>query len=460
MNLWPFQAAAVPEIRAAVGRSGSVVYQLPTGGGKTIVAAELARLAAKKGKVTLLLVHRRELVAQAINTLAEACPGLSVGVEANGWPAQPWAQLQVGMVQSIVRRKHVTTPDLVIVDEAHHARAQTWERVLNRWPKAARVGLTATPQRLDGKGLYAHFKEMVTGPSIAELVAGEFLAPCRTVRLPAEFMLDLRDVRRDRHGDYRSDDVRSKITDKVIASAAASYLRYAKGRRAIFFGITTDHSKAVMERLRGLGVRAEHVDGTDSMARRDRVMGALRDGGVDVVGNCDLISEGFDAPGCDCILMGAPTRSVTRYLQCAGRAMRYVPGKVALFVDLTGISHHLGLPDEDREWSLEDGEVPGPKKPGALQHCSQCQTVTYRTPCPHCGYAPERAEVEELDIELEEATPARTAPKARTSRRELYRLIGEARRDPRPQLALEEIATERGYKPGWVSHVMRAYGIK
>ena len=111
-------------------------------------------------------------------------------------------------------------------------------------------------------------------------------------------------------------------------------------------------------------MRAEHVDGTDSMARRDRVMGALRDGGVDVVGNCDLISEGFDAPGCDCILMGAPTRSVTRYLQCAGRAMRYVPGKVALFVDLTGISHHLGLPDDAREWSLEDGEVAKPKKPG------------------------------------------------------------------------------------------------
>ena len=153
MNLWPFQAAAVPEIRAAVGAFR--VGGLSVGHGRRENhrgGRARAGWPRRKGKVTLLLVHRRELVAQAINTLAEACPGLSVGVEANGWPSQPWAQLQVGMVQSIVRRKHVTTPDLVIVDEAHHARAKTWEKVLNRWPKAARVGLTATPQRLDGQG--------------------------------------------------------------------------------------------------------------------------------------------------------------------------------------------------------------------------------------------------------------------------------------------------------------------
>ena len=106
-----------------------------------------------------------------------------------------------------------------------------------------------------------------------------------------------------------------------------------------------------------MGVKAAHVDGEDHAARRDRIMAEFRDGAIQVVGNCDLISEGFDAPGCSVIMMGSPTQSITRYLQQAGRAMRPGPGKRALILDLAGISHELGLPDEPREWTLEDGEV-------------------------------------------------------------------------------------------------------
>ena len=455
-----YQTDAVPELRAAIERSHSVVYVLPTGGGKTLVAGDLAKLAAENGGKTLLLVHRRELVAQAVDTLASACPDLSIGVEANGWPSQPWAHLQVGMVQSIVRRKHVVTPNLVIVDEAHHARAATWERVLARWPDAARVGLTATPQRLDGKGLRSHFAEMVLGPSIPDLIASDYLAPTRTLRLPEELLMNLEDVKMNRHGDYQGKDLRRRVTDKVIADAAQSYLRYAQGRSAIFFGITTDHSKAVIARLRDSGVRAEHVDGTDSHNRRDRIMNALRDGGVDVVGNCDLISEGFDAPRCDCVMLGAPTRSITRYLQAAGRAMRPEPGKVALILDLTGISHHLGLPDEVRNWSLDDGWIPEARgTAGGLRRCKSCSQVAYKVPCPHCGFAQEAPVVDELDTELEDAkTPSKRKPRMKQA--ELWKLIHAARKAPDPRLAVEEIARDAGYKLGWVNHILRVYGIK
>ena len=133
--------------------SGNRVYCLATGAGKTVVAAEIARLAGLKGSRTLFLVHRRELVRQAVDTLYEACPGEQVGVIAAGWPELPWAPLQVGMVQSIAKRERIPDFDLIIVDEAHHARAKTWATVLARWPKARLIGLTATPQRLDGKGL-------------------------------------------------------------------------------------------------------------------------------------------------------------------------------------------------------------------------------------------------------------------------------------------------------------------
>ena len=400
-ELRDYQITAVAELRAAITTHRTAVYVLPTGGGKTIVAAELARLAAEKGNRTLLLVHRRELVKQAIDTLSEACPGLSVGVEAAGWPSMPWAMLHVGMVQSIFKRKYVEKPDLVIVDEAHHSRAATFEEVLSRWHGAAMVGLTATPERLDGKGLWMHFHVMVFGPSIPVLVAADRLAPCRTLRLPAS--IDTKGVRKGAGGDYQRKDLGEKVTSRTVTSAADAYMEYAKGMSTIFFGVNRAHSRAVCEKLRAYGVKAAHVDGTDHTSRRDKIMSLFKSGGVTVVGNVDLISEGFDAPACECVMMGAPTRSVTRYLQMAGRAMRPGPGKTALILDLEGSSHELGLPDEEREWSLEDGEVKKKKKKNLVE-CPNCHALSYRRPCPHCGHATPAPSLAEQRRDLEVAT--------------------------------------------------------
>ena len=227
MPLRDYQHTDVGNIRAAIIRSGSVVYVLPTGAGKTVVASEIARLAADKGSQTLFLVHRRELVKQAVDTLTDAVPDVRIGVEASGFPQLPWAKLQVGMVQSIARRT-IAKPDLVIVDEAHHTRASTWTKVLDRWPQAKRIGLTATPERLDGRGLGTHFNEMVLGPTIKDLVAVGSLAPSRTLRIPSALLLD--GVKRDKHGEYLQAEVGKRITDNVIADASHAYQRYAAGK--------------------------------------------------------------------------------------------------------------------------------------------------------------------------------------------------------------------------------------
>ena len=360
------------------------------------------------------------------------------------------------MVQSIHRREHTVRPDLVIIDEAHHARAATWEAVLNRWPGIPRIGLTATPQRLDGKGLAAHFTAMVMGPTIDELVADGYLAPTRTLRIPSG--LALADVRRDKHGEYRADDLRSQFAGaqvgKVVGSAVDAYMDYARGKRAIFFGIHTEHSRLVCEGLQQRGIRAMHVDGKDNPVRRDGIMREFRDGGLQVVGNCDLISEGFDAPACEVVMMGAPTRSVTRYLQMAGRAMR--PGKTAMVLDLAGISYELGLPDEPREWSLSDGEV-RERKARTPTECPACHIVFYGRRCPGCD-APVAAPLtppEEVRSELVEAK--RGEPKVR--RPELMRLLSSARRADDPLAALRAIADGQGYKAGWVMHIARAWGL-
>ena len=167
------------------------------------------------------------------------------------------------------------------------------------------------------------------------------LAPTRTLRVPMSLMLD--GLKKDRNGEYRAADLSDKVTGAVVADAVDAYMRYAKGKRAIFFGIHRDHSRKVCAGLRERGVRAEHVDGDDPPARRDRIMLEFKTGGIDVVGNCQLITEGFDAPACEVVMLGAPTRSVTMYLQQAGRAMRPGEGKTALVLDLAGISHEVGI---------------------------------------------------------------------------------------------------------------------
>ena len=339
-----YQRDAVGELRVAVREYSSAVYVLPTGGGKTHVAAMVARLASKRDASVMFLVHRRELVRQAISTLRRAVPGMSIGVEAAGWPSMPWARLQVGSFPTVIKRPWLAEQmviKLLIVDEAHHCRAASWEQVIGFWPEAKRIGLTATPERLDGKGLLPHFATMVIGPSIPELVVAGHLAPCRVVRISLDDKL--KNFKRNRTGEIMGKDQAELLSSApVIAAGASSYLRYAKGRRALFFGINRIHSERVCEQLRSAGVRAAHLDGLDTNARRDRVLRQFATGGLDLLGNCDLFSEGLDVPECDCVILGAPTRSVTRYLQAAGRGMRPGPGKVLLVIDAAGISHDLG----------------------------------------------------------------------------------------------------------------------
>ena len=458
MTLWDFQEGDVRRLRTAIVRYGSVVYVLSTGGGKTVVAGEIARGAAAKDTRTLFLVHRRELLHQAADTIRAAVPGIGIGFEAAGETAVPWAPFQLGMVQTIARREHVAAPGLIILDEAHHVRAATWERVLARWPGVPLIGLTATPERLDGKGLGDAFACMVEGPSMRELIDRGRLAPVRVLQVP-EGRIDAAGLRA-RGGDYREADLDERVTVKVVAAAGAAYQRYAAGRSAIFFGVNRRHSISVAEDLRERGVKAEHVDGTDHPAHRDRIMQAFRDRDIDVVCNVDLISEGFDAPSCDCVMLGRLTLSIPRYLQWVGRCMRFQPGKTGLALDLAGTSHELGLPDDPRDWSLEDGAIEpdrGDAPAPELRPCLACETLMRGTVCPHCGQL-QGAEVQEVEAELVPAKGGRRS-RGRATRTALVAALASARAAADPVGELERIAAAHGHRPAWVEQVRRVWGL-
>ena len=441
----PYQVEAEEQIAARM-RAGcrSLVYVLPTGGGKTVVASRLAQRAVARGKSVMFLVHRRELVRQAFETMTFALPGVSIGVEAAGWPALPWARVRVGSVQSLRRRiANIPPPDVVFVDEAHHARARTWEMVLGAWPNAYLVGLTATPERLDGLGLGEWFAEIVMGPSVGELVANRYLAPTEVYRIrPTEV---------DAHK-------RGAWTD-----AAEAYCRYTPGRQALFFGRSVAHSQAVVAELQDRRVSAEHLDGSDTDARRDWLVRAFSDGAITVLGNCELFDEGFDVPGCEVVIVGRYTKSVTRWLQMCGRGMRPGPGKRCTILDTAGVSHDLGSPTETRTWSLEDGEIETRKngKPAAKAKRD-------------IGGAAEQVDLVERELvvmgsgadaaqawrdEMPETAPKKPPSKRATARRAIESIKGKSS-DSRDYLArLEALAASLGHKPGWARHMARIHRL-
>ena len=458
-----YQQRDVERIRDALRTVRAVCYQLPTGGGKTVVAVEVVRRLVANGKRGLALVHRRELVRQFRRSLEESgvFNNFDIGTIQAGSPETPWASFQVASIQTLYRRLARLTfkPDLIIVDEAHHyADGVTWTRPLDAFPDAKVVGLTATPQRTDGRGLGAYFDALVQGPSMRDLVNGGHLAPCFVKQLPPALTGAGVRVEAD---DFSRAGLNAKVDGTVVAAGASAYLRYARDSKAIFFGASRKHSRGVAERLRAAGVNAVHVDANTPQEQRDVTMRDFATGKLAVLCNVDLFGEGVDVPECEAVLLGSPTKSITRYLQACGRAMRPRPGKRALVLDLAGISADpdMGLPDEPREWTLSDADPEGrhtggiKRKPqtAALRKCGGCLVMFEPTLdfCPACGAEYDgRPDLEEIDVELVDAKPRARVPRRKGSltRRELMRRVYATGGN---FAALDALRKAQGYSPNW-----------
>ncbi|NDF41803.1 MAG: helicase, partial [Actinobacteria bacterium] len=233
LTLRPYQHQAISELRASYREGARApLLVLPTGAGKTVVFSAVSAGAAARGRHVLILVHRRELITQASAKLAGA--GVDHGIIAAGFPAsdQP---VQVASVQTLARRLSSISwsPDLIVIDEAHHAVAGTWSAALSRWPNAYRLGVTATPVRQDGRGLGAVFDSLVLGPSVSELIAGTFLTPARIYAPPP--IADLAGLKA-RAGDYRPEEAAERMDRPIVTGDAIShYQRLCNHKRAIVF---------------------------------------------------------------------------------------------------------------------------------------------------------------------------------------------------------------------------------
>jgi DNA repair protein RadD len=445
IELRPYQQRAIDDAREAYRTCRSVLFQLPTGGGKTVTASTVVHGAAQKRNAVWWLTHRRELAAQASRTFHDL--GIPHGLVQSGHVSDPRALIQVASIQTIARRiGKVPDPALIVFDEAHHIGAASWDYLFHAFPAAKILGLTATPWRLDGQGLGRWFDRMIEGPTTRQLIDEGSLCE---FRLFAPSRPDLSGVGTVA-GEFNRGAL-AKAMDKptIVGDAIGHYRRLCSGKRAVVFAAGVENSRHIVAQFLAAGIPAEHVDGSMSVAERDGAVERFRRGETLVLSNADLFGEGFDVPAIEAVILLRPTKSLSLYLQQVGRALRPMAGKSeAIILDHAGNSLTHGLPDDVRAWSLDDREKRTKRDAleSPVKQCTECYYVYRPAPCcPQCGHVPPvvAREIEVVEGVLEEVK--------RVEKIEQRRAVGRAE-------TLDDflqIARERGYKPGWAHQMMK-----
>ena len=425
--LRPYQERLAADTVAAVKAGENPIMVLPTGGGKTITAAEVVR---RLGRSTLWLAHRQELVMQAARSLRDFQPSIIMAGIPQSPPIFGQTPVYVGSLDTVMRRP---LPDisLVVADECHHCSSDGYSKLLKRLG-CPMIGLTATPFRLDGKGLGpAGFTKSLVGAYTDELVKQGWLhAP----KVYAGASPDMRGVA-VRMGDYNLTGSAKRMS-KLTGDIVKTWKEKTPGKRTICFAVNVQHSLSLVEAFRDNGVRAAHVDGKTPKDERLAIFRDLMAGDLDIVSNCMVATEGTDLPAVEVAIIARPTASLNLHLQMIGRIMRICDGKDgAIVLDHAGNHHVHGMVTRRIEDSL-DGKIAGESEPLGLRRCQACGLFYEPSEdcCPECGYKP--APPERWDAEIAGPGELTEFVEDFAYKSEFWRLI-EAQR------------MACGYKPGW-----------
>lgn len=451
--LRPRQQKAIADLRAAYAAGYKApTLCAPTGSGKTFIAAEIIRSAIAKGGTVWFLAHLREILDDTARRLSAA--DIPHGFIMSGMPQNPFQPVQVVSVQTAVKRPVRRKPSLIIIDEAHLCVADTYRKVIAEAGNPHLLLLTATPTRLDGRGLGEVSDLIIPTCSTGDLIDEGLLAP---IRYYAPTKPDLTDIR-TRAGDFALDQL-AEAVDKpsIIGDAVAHYRKHAHGRRAVAFCVNIAHAEHTAAAFAEAGYRAVAISGNSTREERTQALTGLRQGAIDIVCNCALWVAGVDCPEIGCVILLRPTKSLTMYLQSVGRGLRTAPGKQDLIVlDHASCVFTHGMPQEPREWSLEAKPKRKGEKAPPVRECPSCFACHPPAPvCPCCGHQYQRETVvrgpEQVDghlVELDPATLRRQRAREQAAAQTLEQLI--------------EIGKRRGMKNprGWATHVLRARQTK
>lgn len=453
MQLRSYQIKAIDSLRYSFNTKGkkSPLLVMPTGAGKTVVFAAISKAISQNEKNVLILVHRRELIDQASKKLKNI--GVNHGVIASKYKSSQ-NNIQIASVQTLVRRLVTNTfnPHYIIIDEAHHAAAGSWKKIIEHFKDAYKIGCTATPIRLDGRGLADYFDDLVKGPGVAKLIKDKYLAPYKVFAPPLKINLD---KIKTLGGDYQKKELEKQIdTVDIIGDAVQQYKKHADGLPAIAFCISIKHATDVCNKFKDAGYKAAIVHGEMKVDDRDEAIKGLGNGNIQILTSVDVISEGTDVPDVSAAILLRPTKSEGLYLQQVGRVLRPKEGKTAIILDHVNSTRTHGFVDDKREWSLHSQKKK--KKKGEVaphvETCKKCFATYKPTPvCPVCGYQAENRErfIKQEEGELEEL---KRKEQAETEKQQQRVLIGSAK----TLEELEMVAKILGYKRGWAYRVFES----
>jgi superfamily II DNA or RNA helicase len=397
-----------------------------------MIFSEIAKASTKK---VLILAHRKELIEQASERI-----GVPHGIIMSGVTPDYEQRIQIASVMTMANRLHKFQPDFIIVDECHHAVAGSWEKITSVYSKAFILGVTATPCRMDGKGLKAAFDVLIEGPNIKSLIDMNFLVSPKTYASQNDFTKI-----KTTAGDYDKKEIFDAFSKpSITGSAIESWRKYAEDLPTVVFCINIKHAEDIAGLFKMVGHTAEVVHGELDKTERKASLNRLRTGETKIITSVDIISEGTDIPAVGCIVMMRPTKSLGLYLQQAGRGLRTIEGKKhCIILDHAGNCFRHGLVTDSREWELTDEKIKETKKMITIRQCKNCFAVfgPLADKCPECG-AMVQKEPKELKKIAGELIPVDEIPQKKVE-------LKQEEWSCKTLNEWENVARSRGYKKGW-----------
>jgi len=408
MLLRPYQEAAVNDACKALDKHGNTIVVAPTGAGKTIMLSALVGERYKDGKKILVMQHRDELVDQNKSKFERINPYITTSI-VNGTVKNWDGNTIFSMVQTISRERNLRDRpkfDMIVVDESHHAAADTYLKVINAVkednPDAEIVGFTATPNRGDGKGLRSVFNNCSHQIEITTLIREGFLVPPKSYVIDCGVGDQLNKVSR-KGNDFDMEQVEAIMNHKVINDKVVTeWMDHADGRKTVVFCSTIKHAEDLLESFVEYDVDAKLVTGETPKDERAETLHELAYGDLEVVVNVSVLTEGFDAPPVSCIVLTRPCSQKGTMVQMIGRGLRTIdpeefPGVVktdCVVLDFgTSVLTHGSLEDAVNLDDKEKGEAP-------LKECPECESYVPMgvQECPVCGYLFESEKEEKAEL--------------------------------------------------------------
>lgn len=410
---------------------------------KTITAMEIMRRAALKQNQSLFLNHVRELNAQAIDTIDR----MQISHD----------YAKAGMIVTVGNHLQDYSPKIMFADEANFSLAKSWRKVIDNFPDAITIGLSATPVRLDNTPMSDIYDVLLQPVTVSELMDLGLLSQYKYYSV----LLDKVDFTKlkKRAGDYSPEELYQRMgRDYVYDDVLNDFTRLAHDKKTIVFCTTIKHSEETAERFRQAGYKAEHIDANTPIKKRAEIVSRFRTGETQVLCNVMICSYGFDVSDCACIVDLRKTDSYALNHQKVMRAMRPFPGKTAIILDFVSNVTEHGLPDQHMEWDLTSGRIKKSENEIKIKTCPGCYAVITQNTlvCQYCQYdftaeVKERLEKERIDAELQEIQASEI--------NRLKTMNWSSVQGLRTWEEIEAVRAARGYRMMWGVRMAKSKGI-